>query len=99
MLLYSDYYQRLAKLRSGMVDMGRILKSTQGSLYNLAKWQKQWDSVKNGDANASIEEVDRLQLLFLKSVKQVLFGSRYIFWPVFDTRQVLAMLVRLATAC
>jgi hypothetical protein len=84
-LLHSDLYEGLGILKPGLVDMARIIKSSQGPLCHLRKWKVLIESGKSREANVS-EECIQLQSRFLASVKQLLLGSRYILWPVFDAR-------------
>ena len=62
---YSNLYECLGILKPGMVDIVRILKSSQGPVLNLRKWYSHLGSVQSGDVIPSLEKLDQLQAIFL----------------------------------
>jgi hypothetical protein len=67
-----------------MADAVRILKSSEGPVHLLKKWRSCLQSVPK-ETNSLEEERGQLNSSFVQSIKRQLLGSRYIFWPVFDS--------------
>jgi hypothetical protein len=86
--LPSDVYDGLRILMPLMADAVRILKSSEGPVYLLRKWRSCLQSAIR-ETHSFQGERDRLNSNFVRSTQRLL-GSRYIFWPVFDSRCVVA---------
>lgn len=83
----SDTYDDLRILMPLMADAVCILKSSEGPIRLLKNLRSCLQSVSE-ESNSLEEERAQLNLNFIRSIQRRLLGSRYIFWPAFDSRCV-----------